>query len=323
MHVVFFEINSSEKSYFQKHLPGLKLEFYKEKLGFDNLHLAKNAGVISVFIGSKISTEIMKQLPKLKAVVTRSTGIDHIDKDYCQQNNITILNVPHYGVNTVAEHTFALILALSRNIIPSVEATKKGIFNTNGLTGFDLNGKTIGIIGFGNIGTKVAKLAHAFEMKVLVHTRTVKDVPNVKFVSLDELLTNSDIISIHAPLTPETHHLINKNNIKLIKKGAILVNTARGPIVATEALVFALQNKILKGAALDVLEEEQTIKEERLVLTEDYIELSSVKTLLLDHVLRDMPNVIITPHNAFNSKEAILEINQKTVENILSLAGKN
>ncbi len=319
MHVVFFETDTTEQHYFQKHLPQLTLEFYKEKLGSNNLSLAKNAEVISVFIGSQISADAIRSLPKLKAIVTRSTGTDHIDQEYCQQNNIVVLNVPHYGVNSVAEHTFALILALSRNIIQSVEATKKGLFSTRGLTGFDLNRKTLGIIGLGNIGTKVAKIAKAFGMNILVYTRTIKNVSGVKFVTLNELLSNSDIITIHAPLTAETKHLIHKNNIKLVKKGAFLVNTARGQIVETEALVFALQNKILKGAALDVLEEEQTIKEERVVLTQEYIELSSAKTLLLDHVLRDMPNVIITPHNAFNSKEAILEINQKTVENILSL----
>ena len=227
-----------------------------------------------------------------------------------QQKNIFVLNVPHYGINTAAEHTFALILALSRNIIPSVERTRHSNFSCEELTGFDLAGKTLGVIGLGNIGCRVAEIGNAFHMKVIGFNRSPKDLPSVTLVSLIDLLEQSDIITIHTPLTSDTMHLINRENMGHIKKGAYLINTARGGIIETEALVQLLQNKILAGVALDVLEEEQTIKDERHLLSREYIELSSVKTLLLDHVLLEFPNVIITPHNAFNSKEA-LEINTK------------
>ena len=319
MNIAFFEINPREKNYFEKNLSSHSLSFYKEPLNLENYHLAESADVISVFISSSLNSNILNKLPKLKAICTRSTGTDHIDTQFAQTKDIKVLSVPTYGVNTVAEHTFSLILNLSRKINQSVDRTQRGDFSNQGLVGFDLAGKTLGIIGLGNIGIRVAELALAFKMKVLVYTRTPKDISGIEFVNLEELLQNSHIISLHTPLTPQTKHIINSQNINQIKRGAYLVNTARGPLVETGALIKALQEKILAGIALDVLEEEQAIKEEKQILTDSYIELSSVKTLLLNHVLLDMDNVIITPHNAFNSKEAILEINQKTLENILSV----
>jgi len=320
MKISLFEINGREKSFFEKELSEHELTFHKETLTLDNWEMAKDAQLISVFISSNLNRTLLEKLTKLKGIATRSTGTDHIDLDYCQERKIVVKSVPTYGVNTVAEHTFALILALSRKIIPSVEQTKKGNFSNQHLQGFDLAGKKLGIIGLGHIGSRVAEIANTFKMQVLVATRTKKPLPGVEFVDLPTLLSQADILSFHTPLTPETHHLLNQENIGLIKKGALLVNTARGGLIATEALVRALREGILAGAALDVLEEEQTIKEECQTLTEEYLELSSVKTLLLDHLLLDMENVIITPHNAFNSHEALREINLKTAENLSLIA---
>lgn len=319
MKIAFFEITASDKVFFEKHLSNHELYFDKNPLNLDNYEKAQNAEVISVFINSKIDTNLLEKLPQLKGIATRSTGTDHIDLQACEQQKIKVGSVPTYGVNTVAEHTFALMLTLSRKIYQSIEQTKQGNFANLGLKGFDLAGKTLGIIGLGNIGQRVSQLALSFKMKVLVFTRTPKPQPGITFVDLPTLLSKANIITLHTPLTPETKHIINSQNIAQIKKGALLINTARGPLIDTAALVKALQDKILSGAALDVLEEEQTIKEEREILTESYIELSSAKTLLLNHVLQDMANVIITPHNAFNSKEALLEINQQTLENIVSI----
>jgi len=320
MKIAFFETTVSDKTFFEKNLSQHELYFDKKPLNLDNYEAAKNAQIISVFIGSKLDANLLEKLPQLKGITTRSTGTDHIDLEFCRQKNIQVKSVPTYGVNTVAEHTFALMLTLSRKIYQSIEQTKQGNFANPGLKGFDLAGKTLGIIGLGNIGSRVSQLALAFKMKVLVFTRTPKSIENIEFVDLNTLLAKSHIITLHTPLTSETKHLVNQQNIEKIKKGALLINTARGPLIETVALVKALQDKILSGVALDVLEEEQTVKEEREILTESYIELSSVKTLLLNHVLLDMPNVIITPHNAFNSKEALLEINQQTLENITLIA---
>ncbi len=320
MNIAFFEVTPTDKAFFEKQLTHQTLSFYKEPLCLDNADLAKQADIISVFISSRIDANLLAKLTKLKGVTTRSTGTDHIDVEACKQQKIVVKSVPTYGVNTVAEHTFALILTLSRKIHQSITQTRQGNFANKGLKGFDLAGKTLGIIGLGNIGTRVAALASAFKMKVLVHTRTAKPLPGVEFVDLNTLLNKSHIITLHTPLTAETKHIINSQNIKEIKKGALLINTARGPLIETGALVKALQDETLAGIALDVLEEEQAIKEEREIITEEYIELSSAKTLLYNHVLLDMPNVIITPHNAFNSREALLEINQQTLENILLIA---
>jgi len=320
MKIAFFEINGREKSFFEKELIGHELQFYKETLTLDNWETAKEADLISVFISSSIKQTLLEKLPKLKGIATRSTGTDHLDLDYCKEKKIAVKSVATYGVNTVAEHTFALILALSRKIIPSVQQTQKGDFSNRELCGFDLAGKKLGIIGLGHIGSRVAEIGNSFKMQVLVSTRTPKPLEGVKFVDLPTLLSQADIITLHTPLTPETQHLLNQENIGLIKKGAFLVNTARGGLIQTEALVKALREEILAGAALDVLEEEQTIKEECQTLTEEYLELSSVKTLLLDHLLLDMPNVIITPHNAFNSREALREINLQTAENLRLIA---
>lgn len=319
MKIAFYEAAATDKAFFEKHLTQHQLTFDKNPLNLDNYEEAKKATIISVFIGSKIDANLLEKLPKLKGITTRSTGVDHIDPQCCLQKKIKVLNVPAYGTNTVAEHTFALILALSRKIYPSIAQTKQGNFANLDLKGFDLAGKNLGVVGLGNIGQRVAQLALAFKMKVLVFTRTPKPQPGLEFVNFEELLAKAHILTLHTPLTTQTKYLINQHNIGLIKRGALLINTARGELVETTALIKALQNKTLAGAALDVLEEEQTIKEEREILTEAYIELSSAKTLLLNHVLLDMPNVIITPHNAFNSKEALQEINQQTLENILLL----
>lgn len=313
MKIIFFEVEPYEKDFFSKELTSHELVFYPETLNSANKDLIVDADIVVVFIGSRVTEDVITNAKHLKAVVTQSTGTDHITV------SVPVLNVPHYGVNTVAEHTFALMLALSRNMVASIERTRQGNFSCEGLTGFDLAGKTLGVIGLGNIGCRVAEIGNAFHMNVIGYNRSPKDVPQVTQVPLNNLLEQSNIITIHTPLTPETTHLINRENMKHVKKGAYLINTARGGIVETEALVQLLQNNTLAGAALDVLEEEQTIKEERHLLTREYIELSSVKTVLLNHVLLGFPNVIITPHNAFNSNEALLEINTKTAENIRSI----
>jgi len=315
MKIAFFEIEDWEKDYLLKNLKGYKMSFFPEPLG--NLSKIKDCEIISPFIYSKINKEVLDSLPKLKLISTRSTGFDHIDIKEAKKRGVIVSNVPFYGENTVAEHTFALILALSRKIYQSIERTKKGDFSLDGLKGFDLKGKTLGIIGLGHIGQHVARMAKGFEMKVIafdVH----KDQKSVKYVPLSYLLKNSDIISLHAPYNKKTHHLINKKNIKDIKKGSLLINTARGGLVETAALIESLSNGILKGAGLDVLEEECFIKEERELLSKELPKTCDLKTVLRNHLLLHQNNVIITPHNAFNSKEALERILESTVSNIKS-----
>jgi len=259
--VAFFELEKWEENYIKANLKDVKLKFFRSYLNERNVKKIKDFDISASFIYSNIDKKILDKLPKLKLITTMSTGYDHIDLDECKKRGIVVCNVPTYGENTVAEHTFALILALSRRIIDSVNRTRRGDFSLEGLIGFDLKGKTIGIVGCGNIGKHVARIAKGFEMKILVYD-ICKDMKlakkiGFKYSSFKNLLKNSDIISLHAPLLPATKQMINLKNIRLIKKGAILVNTARGQLVDGAAIIKALNKGILSGAALDVLEEEE------------------------------------------------------------------
>jgi D-lactate dehydrogenase len=323
--IAFFEVEPWEEEYLgeeiRERLKGkVGLQFFERPLSARVLNQIQDAKILAVFIYSKIGEGILRKLPKLKFIATMSTGFDHIDLEACKKRGILVSNVPYYGENTVAEHTFALILAFARKLPQSIERTRKGDFTLKGLRGFDLKGKTIGIIGLGHIGSKVAEIASGFGMKILAYD-IKKDLKlakkfKVKYVGFDYLLGRSDIISLHAPLNPATHHLINKENIKKIKKGALLINTARGGLVETEALILALEKGILAGAGLDVLEEECFIKEEKELLKKEFWKKCDLKTVLRNHFLIHHPKVIITPHNAFNSKEALLRILDTTIKNI-------
>jgi D-lactate dehydrogenase len=274
-------------------------------------------------------------LPNLKLITTRSTGYDHIDCEYCKSKGILVCNVPEYGTKTVAEWTIGLMLNLMRKIYYAIDQIKESeSFDLKNLRGEELYGKTLGVIGTGRIGKEVIKLAKAFGMNILAYDafpdENFAKEYNVTYVTLEELLKNSDVITIHVNLNPSTYHLINKENIKFIKPGAYLINTARGGIVETEALLYGLKEGILKGAALDVLEEETEIKEELELLVKyatdkrgynaDERGLNNLKEtafiLWQNHILMKMPNVLITPHNAFNSKEAVERILMTTIENI-------
>lgn len=320
MKITFFEIQDWEREYLKEKLNNFQLQFVKEKLSLENIARSKDAAVISLFIDSTADKEVLSQLPELKMIATRSTGFDHIDLKTCREKNITVCNVPFYGENTVAEHTFALILDLSRKIHDSIERVKKEGFTSEGLRGFDLKGKTLGVVGLGSIGKHVARIAKGFEMNVVVfdvvEDKKLAKKLEVTYVSLDELLKKSDIITLHVPYNEKTHHLINSENIQLIKKGAYLINTARGGIIETSALVKALEDGTLAGAGLDVLEEECFVKEEGQLLSKEFYKKCDVKIMLENHILMEKKNVIITPHNAFNSQEALQRILDTTIENV-------
>lgn len=320
MNIGFFDVDESESEVYKKQLTNVELFFDREPLTEKSAYKASNLEIISVRSPSKISAQMLEKLPQVKMITTRTTGFDHIDLEYCKQNNITVCNVPDYGAFTVTEHTFALMLALSRNLIQSVERTRKGDFSLTGLRGFELNGKTLGVVGVGSIGKAVIRIARCFGMKVIAYTKHPDEAlaKEMGFTSLDlnTLLMTSDIISLHVPYSKETHHLINKENIRNFKKGSFLINTARGAVVDTEAILIGLDEKILSGAGLDVLEEECFILDEEELLTEQFLKECNLKTQLLNHVLLTRENVIITPHNAFNSTESRERILDVTVKNI-------
>jgi len=320
MKIAFFEIEDWEKEYLKNQLKEAEIIYFPEKLSESNVEQAKDCDAIAVFIDSKLDKEMLSKFSRLKLIATRSTGFDHIDLDFAKEKNITICNVPFYGENTVAEHAFALMLDLSRKMYDSIERVKKEGFSIEGLTGFDLKGKTLGIVGMGHIGQHVARIANGFEMKVLgydvMQDKKLAKKLGFAYADLEELLKNSDIITLHVPYNEKTHHLLNSANMGLIKKGAYLINTARGGIIETGALAKALGDGTLAGAGLDVLEEECFIKEERQLMSKEFAKTCDIKTLLQNHILMEQNNVIITPHNAFNSKEALERILETTVENI-------
>jgi D-lactate dehydrogenase len=335
MKIGFFEAEGWEKEILERELSNLEIYFTSERLTKENVKNFQDLDILSLFICSEIDKEIIDSLPNIKLIVTRSTGYDHIDCEYCKSKGILVCNVPEYGTKTVAEWTIGLMLNLMRKIYYAIDQIKEvESFDLKNLRGEELYGKTLGVIGTGRIGKEVIKLAKAFGMNILAYDaypdENFAKEYNVTYTSLEELLKNSDVITIHVNLNPSTYHLINKENIKLIKPGAYLINTARGGIVETEALFYALKEGILEGAALDVLEEETEIKEELELLVKytadkhgynaDERGLNDLKetafTLWQNHILMKMPNVLITPHNAFNSKEAIERILMTTIENI-------
>ncbi|HUX59698.1 MAG TPA: NAD(P)-dependent oxidoreductase, partial [Ignavibacteriaceae bacterium] len=272
--VAFFETTEKEKKYLKKKFDkSFELFFYPEELNETNSNLITKVNILSPFIYSDINSKVLEKAKKLKLIATRSTGYNHIDIKKAQSRNISVATVPYYGENTVAEHTFALMLALSRNIHKAYVRTTKNDFALAGLQGFDLKGKTLGVIGAGSIGVHVIKIAKGFGMKVITHdpkpNHILTELLDFRYVALEELLTTSDIITIHCPYNQHTHHLINMNNIQLIKKGTLFINTARSGIIEPQALYYAIDNNIFGGAGLDVFEGEELIKEENQMLTKN------------------------------------------------------
>ena len=320
MIITFFEINDIEKERFVKYLTGHTLRFFEETIQNIDQEQYLDSDVISVFIHSKVNEKTIDKCTNLKLIATRSTGTDHIDLNFTNTKNISVKNVALYGENTVAEHTFALMLSLSRKIHESYIETTSGNFSTTGLMGFDLKDKTIGIIGGGRIGLHVARMARSFGMHVRIydiHKDTfMSELINYKYLPLNELFKVSDIISLHVPLNSHTYHIINKESISKMKDGVIIINTARGGLINNADLIAALENGKIYGAGLDVLEGEEFLFEEN--IANSPIE-SAAKVIVESTLLSKMPNVVLTPHNAFNSIEAVNRIIDTTVDNIIEI----
>ncbi len=283
---------------------------------------------LSIFITTHIGAEELDRFPKLKMIATRSTGFDHIDLVETAKRGITVSTVPFYGANTVAEFAFALILSLSRKICDAHKRIHENCsFSQIGLRGFDLSGKTIGVVGTGHIGIHAIEIAKGFSMNVLAFDAYPNEELSKKYgfdyVPLEELLNKSDIVTLHVPYNPHTHHLINMENIHSFKKGAYLINTARGAVVETDALVSALKSNILAGAGIDVLEEEGDMKDEERLFSVVHPREEELKTVLENHYLIEHPRVIVTGHIAFDTQEAIERILNTTAENLSTFATGN
>lgn len=304
MTVHYFFEESWEQDYILPKLHGHNLQFHQGVIQNHPDLQDDQAEVLCVFINSKVDAQVMQRFPNLKLVTTRSTGFDHIDLEYCKSHNIQVCNVPRYGEQTVAEYAFALMLTISRKIAPSVQRMKQEqSFTQDHLRGFDLENKTLGVIGTGKIGQHAIKIAKGFGLNVIAYdlypNQTFAEQMNYPYVTLDQLLEQSDIITLHAPYNTSTHHMISSSNVNKIKRGAILINTARGGLIEPEALLHALNEGILSAAGIDVWEHEHEL----------YNDPTSIQLVM-------HPNLVPTPHNAFNTVEALHRILDTTAENI-------
>lgn len=295
-------------------------EFTSEQIHADNID--SELEVVSVFVNSEVTAELIEALPKLKIIACRSTGFNNVDLAAAKKHGVTVLNVPTYGESTVAEYAFALLLSLKRKL-PQTLGNKQASFASSDLRGSDLHGKTIGVIGTGHIGMRSIGIANGFEMNVIAYDPYPKEEMQEQlgftYVPLEELFKQSDIITLHAPYTPETNHLIDAPALEKMKSSAVLVNTARGELIDNQALIDALNEGQIAGAAIDVIEGETLLrqKEELALLRREEIDESLLRHSVEISSLSRLPNVLITPHNSFNTVEAIDRINNTTAQNIV------
>jgi len=324
MKILFFYNEEWEKDYFsQKINDDFEIEFLKGRIQDHSDFEDNKVEILSVFVGSHVDAFVLDKFPNLKCITTRSTGFDHIDIEEAKKRGIAVLNVPTYGSVTVAEFAFALLLSVSRKIFPAYEQVlNRGDFEKKGLRGFDLNGKVLGVVGTGNIGQNVIRMGNGFGMKVIAFDTCRNDElakeNNFEYVEFDDLLKISDVVTLHVPYNPHTRHLLNKDNFGKMKESVVIINTSRGGVIETEALVEALKDDRVAGAGLDVLEAEIYMGKELDSLNKENASDEDLDTVLHNQYLIDHPNVIITPHNAFNTQEAIERIFDVTVENIKS-----
>ena len=318
MKIIFYDIKKFEYDYLIQNMYSFLEPYFITCPINENTYVdekMKDCEAISIFVNSVLNKETLPKFKNLKYIFLRSTGYSNVDIEYCKENNILIFNVPQYGSSTVAEYAFSLILNLTKKINEAKTSILKGDIDSGSLMGIELKGKTIGIVGLGSIGRKILNIAHGFGMEVIAYDIIKKGAYN--YVDLNELLEKSDFITLNCPLTSQTKHLINKEALEKMKKNAILINVARGEIVDTKALYFALINNKIQGAALDVIECEEVLCQSYKTCQE-YKNIKSVclKKYFFIQKLLQLPNVIITPHNAYNTKEATTRILNTTLYNI-------
>jgi D-lactate dehydrogenase len=289
-------------------------KFLKPRLNHDTVALASGFKVICAFVNDKIDAELVEKLNRIgvELIALRCAGYNNVDIEACETHGISVARVPAYSPYAVAEHTIALIMALNRHIHKANNRIREGNFSLDGLVGFDMYGKTVGLIGTGKIGKCLINILLGFGCKILAYDklpdRTIAQMKSVQYVELGKLFRNSDIISLHVPLTPETNYMINKDSIAKMKHGVMLINTSRGGLVNTKDLIENLKTGQIGSAGLDVYEEESEY------FFEDYSH-----AIIADDILARLTtfnNVMVTSHMAFLTKEALVNIVETTLDNI-------
>lgn len=322
MKITAFEVEAWERGVFEQLGDEHEVHLTEHALKQEEASEYADTEVLCPFIYSQLGAATLEQLPRLRLIATRSTGVDHIDREYCERNGIVVCNVPTYGESTVAEHVFALLLTISHNTFHAIDRTRKGDFSLQGLRGFDLAGKTMGVIGTGTIGQHVIRIARGFEMNVIAYDVRPREEMAAElgftYRPLDQLLADADVITLHVPGTEETRHMLGPEQFAKMKENVVLINTARGCLIDVQALMQAFADGKVRGAGLDVLPDEPAVREEAELLHSAFRKRHDLETLLANHVLLRLRNAYITPHSAFCTEEAVRRISEVTVENIES-----
>lgn len=320
--ITFYEVGEDEHAPLRRALRGYaawNARLISDPLHAQNAALAQQSAVVSVFGMSRVTAEILEQLPQLRLLAVRSTGYDQVDLKSAAARNILVCNAPDYCENTVAEYTLGLLIALMRRLPLTLRRCYHGDFSRLGLCGHDLRGKTLGLVGAGRIGARVARLAHAFGMRVLAcdpqPNVRLRDECGVLYLALDELLPQVDALSLHLPYTEATHHLLNAERLGALKPGVVLVNTARGGIIDSRALARLQAEGHFGGLALDCFEGEE-VWLSALAPLPGHFSAPLVEQAMNNFRLQLGDNVLLTPHNAFNSTEALERNIATTLENI-------
>ena len=315
MRILFYDTKKYDKESFDKALSeyeNVEIDYLDTDLSVKTSSLAKGYDAVCAFVSSDVSKKVLESLAEndVKLVLMRCAGFNNVDIEAAKECGITVLRVPGYSPEAVAEHAMALALAVNRHIHKGYIKVRENNFSLMGLTGVNFYGKTAGIIGTGKIGAAMCRICRGFGMKVIAYdVYQNKDLDFVEYVDLETLLKTSDLISLHCPLTDETHHLICEYTISKMKNNVILVNTSRGALIKTDDLIAGIRSKKFFGVGLDVYEEEtNNVFENR----EDDIMESSVTSRLLS-----FPNVIVTSHQGFLTEEALLAISHTTIQNAL------
>lgn len=321
--IVFFDADNFDKKFLNAAFDGkFNIEYVENSLN-DMTELTdkqKQAQIISCFTTSRVSREVLEKFPNLKLIALRSVGFNHIDTDYCKEHGIAVETTPNYGNMTVAEFAYALLLDVARRVTSTYMFMRNTDIIPRNTTGIELFGKTIGIVGLGKIGAESARIAFGFGMKILGYDKyereDLKEKYGVQYVDFETLIKNSDFITLHAPATKDNYHLFDEKAFNKMKQNAIIVNTARGELIDTQALYNALKNKVIRGAGLDVLESEETMENRDYLNDIDRLNTKSLQNTIFNDRLLRLNNAIITPHIAYDTQEAIERILSTTVENI-------
>lgn len=310
MKIAFYDTKPYDRIWFEpmSEQYGHKIKFFEDKLNENTAVLSSGCDAVCVFVNDTVNAEVVEILYKqgIKLIALRCSGYNNVDFD-ATNGRITVVRVPYYSPAAVAEHAMALLLSVNRRIHKAYLRTKDNNFNINGLLGFDLSGKTAGVIGTGQIGRLFIGICRGFNMNVIAYDAYPKSDSGIDYVSLDELFERSNVISLHCPLTRDTYHIINEDSIAKMQENTFIINTSRGALIDTAALIDGLKSKKLGGAGLDVYEEESEY------FFEDY----SNEIVTDDDLQRllSFPNVIMTSHQGFFTKEAVKAIAQVTMDN--------